>query len=1097
MKKPGLIYKILVTAVAFVFSLSSFGQTQFYSYQSGNWNDYNIWTLDPSGTLFTNPSGIIPAAGDIVKINTGHNVTMTANAVTVSSLNIEGTLDLAATTGHTFTALSGMGRMRISNADTFPATSTNTFFSSGQGTVEYYGNSFTLTGARNVYNLEVNMSAGQTLTLMGTPYNIGGNLTIKQGTFRINDNASVVQKVLTVQMDITVKAGSSFTVGTGNTLNGSIDETATGAMQFFMAHNVVNCFGNLTNDGTIRFTNQAAPVYNAFTSTGAVSLFMKGAADNTLTCNGTTDLYNLVIDKGNQINKLTLYAPATGNFRLYGPNGMYDFATGGGFTQENPELRKPLWIRNGTLELTGYIFIPSLTESGGDYYIPSNGALWLNGASVTVWSTDRTNPGASVGGIAGTGVDVSTGGSQSFSIFGNLKVSKGLFSTGSHGIVLWYQPGIFGGIMVEGGQCDINGIRTANGNTSGKFSFTQTGGLIRFLGDNGNETMENYASLSLRGTDCSYSVSGGTMEFYDGQSGANDAGTSTGGIIRIESNPANINVTGGTAKIIRNAAAGNNYTIYTTAPFYNLELTGSSANTLTASINSAVTVLNHLTINDYSTLDATANNNNLSIGGNLSIGNTAATSNAVYNARSNNTTFIGGQNSTITVANTANVVPLTFYNLSVNKTPTSSMSTAWAVTLSSPGRIETAGAANNHLVTISNDLSVSEGKWNNYRFKTRVQRHIINFGTILSDAVNPGRITIENGNIQHQLTGSNSDINSFGNIELNDNDGAQIFSNISTGYFYLTDGILDINTYNLDVSTGIIGNTYSTTRMIRSYGSPSSQGITLALSVSGNYANQNIVIPVGVGGTYTGDGTIAGSKYTPLTINLNGNAGTGPYSGTVNVRPVDEYHPTSGPSKVADLVPFYWKTEITGNLPDVPAAVVNYSLYSSYNFNYGEGKKECYYRAAEWTEADNASNPLVFSGTGFESTDYTAGKRNAFRTPKILYSRQSGNWNALSTWSTVGHGTTSAPTVLNSFDVYQIGGSGGVNHQVTVTTGNTVASKVIIQSKSATGIASDPPPSLIINPGLAGNDFNLITGGGRLVMNDGTLAKWRLSRLLL
>ena len=85
------------------------------------------------------------------------------------------------------------------------------------------------------------------------------------------------------------------------------------------------------------------------------------------------------------INKLTLYSSAIGNFRLFGPNGLYDYATGGGFTQENPELRKPLWIRNGTLELTGYIFIPSLTEGGGDYYIPSNGALWLNGASVTVW----------------------------------------------------------------------------------------------------------------------------------------------------------------------------------------------------------------------------------------------------------------------------------------------------------------------------------------------------------------------------------------------------------------------------------------------------------------------------------------------------------------------------------------------------------------------------------------------------------------------------------------------------------------------------------------------------------------------------------------
>ena len=514
-----------------------------------------------------------------------------------------------------------MGRIRISSADVFPNTTINTFFTTDEGTLEYYGNSFNLSSARNVYNLEVNMSAGQTLTLMGTPYNLDGNLTIKQGSFRINNNASTVQKILTIQKDITVKPGASFTVGTGNTLNGSIDETATGAMQFFLAHNIVNCYGNLTNNGTIRFTNQAAPVYNAFTSTGAATLFMKGSSDNSLTCNGTTDLYNLVIDKGNdKTNKLTLYSAAVGNFRIFGPNGLYDYATGGGFTQENPELRKPLWIRNGTLELTGYIYIPSLTEGGGDYYIPANGALWLNGASVTVSNTDRTNPGVSVGGIQGTGVDVSNGGAQSFSIFGNLQVSKGLFTTGSHGIVLWYQPNIFGGILIEGGQCDLNGIRTANGNTSGKFSFRQTGGLIRFLGDNGNETMESYASLCLRGTDCSFSVSGGTMEFYDGQDGANNAGTSTGGIIRIESSPSNIDITGGTVKIINTVAGSNNFTVYSSAPFYNLELTGAAATSLSTTFNSAVSVLNNLTINDYSTLDVTTNNNNLTIGGNFTLG---------------------------------------------------------------------------------------------------------------------------------------------------------------------------------------------------------------------------------------------------------------------------------------------------------------------------------------------------------------------------------------------------------------------------------------------------------------------------------------------
>ena len=399
--------------------------------------------------------------------------------------------------------------------------------------------------ARTIYNLEVSMTAGQTLTFMATPYTISGNLTVKSGIFRINDNAATTPQYITVLKDITVNSGASFTVGTGNTLNGPVDENGTGSLQYYLAYHAVYCYGDFTNNGTVAFTNQAAPVYNAFSTTGAVSLFFKGSSDNTFTCDGTTNLYNLVIDKGSDKSyTLTVYSTGEANFRLYGRINQGLGSTGGSFTTENPELRKALWIRNGTLKLTGSLYIPSLTE-GGDYYIPSNGALWINGANVSVYTTERTDPGASVGGVQGTGADVSNGGAQSFSIYGDLKVSNGFLTTASHGIVLWYQATTFGQVLVEGGQCDLPGIRTANGNTAGKFSFIQTGGLIRFLGSYGREILENYASLCIRGTDCAYNVTGGTMEFYDGQTGANDAGTVTGGLIRIETDPSNISVTGG------------------------------------------------------------------------------------------------------------------------------------------------------------------------------------------------------------------------------------------------------------------------------------------------------------------------------------------------------------------------------------------------------------------------------------------------------------------------------------------------------------------------------------------------------------------------
>jgi hypothetical protein len=1061
-------------------------KTTYYAYQNGNWNDFNTWTLDPSGSLYNNPSNAYPGAGDKAVIFSGRTVTMTNNGTVISSVTVEGILNLAATTGHTLSNIAGSGKIRISNADIFPTYSTNTLFTTDEGTVEYYGNSFTLSTSRTIYNLEVGMTAGQTLTFMATPYTVSGNLTIKSGTFRMNDNSGTTPQYLTVMKDITVNSGASFTVGQGNTLNGPVDETASGSLQYYLAYNTVYCHGDFTNNGTVSFTNQSYPVYNAFTTTGGVSLFLMGSSDKTFTCNGTTDLYYMVVDKGSDKSyTVTLYSTSVGNFRLYGRNNYAMGSTSGSFSTENPELRKALWIRNGTLKLTGYLLIPSLTEGNCDYYIPSNGALWVNGANVSVYNTERNDPGTSVGGVQGRGADVSNGGSQSFSVYGDLKVSNGLFVTGSHGVVMWYQATTFGRILVEGGQCDFTGVRTANGNTAGKFSFIQTGGLIRFLGSYGNEALENFASLCIRGTDCAYDVTGGTMEFYDGQTGANDAGTPTGGIIRIETDEANISVTGGTTTIIRNSTNYDNQTIYTTAPFYNLILTGASGSALTANMNTAITVLNDLTINDYSTFNC--NNNNVTIGGNFTLGNTTTTNNAVYTAGNNTTTFNGNQNSVITVANTTvpaasgTSAPLNFYHLAIDKTLVTPASNAWSVTLSSPGRTEVSTDQANRLCDIRANLVINEGKYNYYRYKTRLYGNYTSYGTSLGDATNTGRITLENGSAQHQLTGSTSSAVSFGDAELNDAQGALLNTGISTHNFYLTAGIFDIGTYNLAVTGSISGSAYSTTKMIQCYGSPASQGVTLSLSLSGNYADQDIaIIPVGVGGAVSG----TGAKFTPLTINLNGDVGTGPYTGTLNLRPVDEYHPTSDPSKLGDLIPYYWKVFVTGNLSDVTSSMVKFTFTESYGFTY-PGKFDVYFRDDTWTEESNRD--LIFLSTGFYNTDYSVGKKNSFRNIQYLYSRASGNWHTLTTWSLTSHSVDDPPAAINDFDVFEIGGSAGSNHQVTVAANNAIASKVIIMSKGATGISSGNPPSLIINAGTSGHDLYMVSGGGRLVLNDGTL----------
>jgi hypothetical protein len=1067
----------------------------FYSYSSGDWDNYNTWTLDPSGALFNNPLQLTPGVNDKVIINTGHTVNIPSDLddVTASSLTVEGTLDLGATVGHSFGSLKGSGRIRISNADNFPETSPgeNTFFTIDKGTLEYYGNSFSLVTARDIYNLDINMISSDTLTLLATPYNISGNLTIQSGTFKINDNSSTTKLRLTVLKNILVKNGASFTVGTADMLDGTqgtvnmrinLPQIGTGALQYYLVYHSVECYGDFINNGKVRFTNQAAPVYNAFTTTGAVSLFMKGASNNSFTCNGTTDLYNLIVDKGTDRSYvLTLYASNQANFRLYGLNSSYayDRTFVGGFSLENPELRKALWIRNGTLELTGYVFIPSLTEAYdyGDYFIPSNGGLWINGDNVIVWSTDRTEPGADVGGVRGIGVNTLASGSQSFSIFGDLKVSKGYFSSKSHGVVLWYQSGLFGNVIVEGGVMEIPGIRTADDRASGNFSFHQSGGLIQFRGNNGNEYLEYAASLCIRGGDCAFTMTGGTMEFYDGQNiSVHNADNPSGGIIRIETNPANISVTGGKIKVIRNSAGADDFRIYSTAPFYNLEFSGTSAYNLTATLNSPITVIDSLTINDYATLDVTDTtaNNNVTIGGNLTIGNSAGSNNAFYNSRLNTTTFNGDKASIIRCTNNSVSASLVFHNLIINKTPTGSIATAWPVSLISPGRAETAGLTENHLATINGNLTINSGKWNNFRYKTSIAGNITNLGSIINDVTNPGRITLENGNSIHKLTGSTSSISNFGNLELNDTDSARLFTSIATENFILSSGVMNIDIYNLAIGGSLSGSGFGLSKMIQTNGASTSQGLTLSLSLSGSYPSQDIIMPVGVGGSTP--------KYTPLTINLNGNIGTGPYTGNINLRPVDNYHPSSDPAQQSSLIPFYWSSNVTGNLSSIPSGMVNFTFASSYSFDYSN-KFDTYYRNNTWTQETDQN--LIFSGTGFVNTDYSVGLDASYRVTQHLYSRQSGNWNSVNTWSLTGHGIDNPPIVLNSYDIFEIGGYSGSNHQVTVTS-DVSASEVIIQGKSVTGINSNPAPSLIVNTGTT-NIFNVVSGGGRIVLNNNNL----------
>ena len=367
----------------------------YYSYQTGDWNTPATWTSDPSGTLQIGTT--IPGDDDKVVILSDRTVSLSAD-ITTQNLDITidagGFLDQSI---YSFTngiyALRGQGTIKLASVN-FPVSVINTFINSGGGTTEYNNISdFTLPAAQTTYNNLTINTPGFVATQLSN-ITLNANLYVKSGTFQINNNVSAVKLTLTINGNVTVDNGAFITVGNGvtNTAIGGAGGTAPFLTYYLNFHTVI-IKGDFTNNGTVKFTNLPYPIYNAFppivagATSGAASVYFQGASDNTLTCNGITNFYNLILDKGiDQTFKLTINSTNYSNFKLFGANTL---ATDGAVTS-NPNLRKALWIRTGTLVLKGTVIIPSLSEgiaANSDYYIPSNGALVIDGVDVVVLSS--------------------------------------------------------------------------------------------------------------------------------------------------------------------------------------------------------------------------------------------------------------------------------------------------------------------------------------------------------------------------------------------------------------------------------------------------------------------------------------------------------------------------------------------------------------------------------------------------------------------------------------------------------------------------------------------------------------------------------------
>lgn len=1006
-------------------SIRAAAPTAWYSYQSGIWSEPDNWTLDPTGTTLVNPFTVYPTAGDQVTILNGFTIANDLNNQNLNSLIIEGggTLDMGATTGNNLGRVSGSGVLRI-NGTGLPTGIYTNFVSSTGGTIEYYNTNGTLPAGQTTYNnLLLSNSTNSAITFVtASNLTINNNLNITQTagsgtvTWQIND-ATATQRNISITGNLTVSANGLIRAGTGAPAN---------------AHNLT-LLGNLTNNGSIKFfdTSVAAlsdanytneNIYNTALTGRAVNVTFSGLANTTVTCNNQTDFYRLILNKGTgQGAMLTITSSAAANFRLFGPNNLNYTGTAPNLVSNNN-----LSIVNGTLQLTGTITIPSLIVNAGSgisggYPIPQNGAFWINGPNVSVQGTNTT--------------DTNDNGRQVY-VFGLLRMSAGTFTSG-------YSRGILGGgsgvIIIEGGTINTPQLRTTYLGNDNRFAFYQSGGVLN-VGNTTGASVDLYPRFALPYPECSFTMSNGTINVSNPIS----TGTTspTGGIL-IFANSSNTQVSGGNINVIC-PASNTNFTITSTAAFYNLNITKAGAGTSAAILNGIsfndntatiaraaqpLRVLNNFTITTGNTPTFNCNTNDLTVGGNFNIqANTTFTPGT-------NITFNGSGAQTWTHSGT---ISAAFTNIIVDK---------------SAGTLTFAGTQTFPNITgTTTGLSLTSGTVNDGGKTITVT------GAFSNNAVHTGTGAIVYNRANSTISGNNG---TFGNLTIQVSDTVSFTGSHSiTGNLRLinSNSSLNIGSNTLTVlgnifSDATTGTAFTTAKHIITNGLRNDGGLIRSAT-----SGVDLLFPLG-------SKSVA---YTPATINV-----TASTMGLITVRPVAVAHPNV--TMATQSARYYWRVNSSG-FSGISSVVHKGYSYSGVTL---DGASTTYvparYDGATFTWAYGPTyNATITTGnttipdfntatgwTGLAATrldgEYTAGNAVAFGAVTVYYSRASANWSLNTTWSTdnvLKHAGAAAVSAPCATCPVVIGDGATFNHVVVNNANNQTCGSLFIASGSTLDCAS-------------------------------------------
>jgi hypothetical protein len=982
----------------------------FYSYMDGPWSELDTWTTDPSGQLLIGSQ--VPGASDNAVILPGRTVHLEQN-IDAKGVNIEirnsAILDLGE---YVFTqvvsTLKGEGTLKLAT-NQMPIVALNLFVQPEGGTVEYNvpDASFELNEQEHYNHLTINLPEATNKAILVNNLEVYGNLRVDKGILQIyRDDATEnthVPVIVDVYNDIHVGSEGAFFTGTASTSNGQLPPQGTfpGSLvpRYYDIYHKLYVGGGFYNNGQVRFFSEeiTVPDFENLTDGGAVTVRFYGDENTILECNGITDFYNLIIDKGEgPAAEMELVAEQPQFFRLFGAN-VYNAGSGG----NNPEVRKALWIRNGTLRLTGNTTLASLTEGRGgsnnsSWIIPANAALILDSPGATVLVTaDTPNEVEAAWGVTPTGVHKENF-PQELLVLGSLIVNQGYLSTRMSGGIIIARAG--GEVIVNGGKVSARQMRSAD---QGGSVFSFRGGEIELPGRYHHFTQDiisiedirntpidfetdntlrlhGTATFNLNRTVDVFEMSGGTLNIY------NTSGGGGSRALRIMSDEANMESTGGNINIfIRRNTQHDIEVPHGIIPNMTIHKEEDIGNNGFVRLLSPLRILRDLSLSGFARLNVNTQNYNVSVGRNFTINSEAA-----YIPRQNTTVFDGSVNGVFRVDGE---IADGLYNLTVQKLENRSLIID----------------GENGDISVRRLLSLQSGFLNDGGKTITVQRDIFNS----AQHNGSGRILLSGASVNRVIDGDGN--GEFGNLELDDSPlltSTLAASQKVNGNFTLTNGILHLANNELRLERELLPSDplhYSISRMVMTAGNTSDAGLIFRID-----ENRDYHFPLG---TDRDDMT----RYTPAIATISDFA----EEGYLRVNPVGHELPTLNQESDSLALQYFWRIRNEGfdSTPNV-AWVFHYdendvpvedhlgNPVENADENFVPGKVVGAIRSFEETGVDAALNTITFPPHAMVNGSYTAAEKDRFEGEvPVFYSNvansnwYSYSWHNADNWSNVSH----------------------------------------------------------------------------------------------